>query len=425
MSDSMTDISIRLFGGVFVGDGAGYYPGLELMNLVFCTEDETLLPQTETVRVKRLSHDFARRLTWNAEEFGEHPDRDKVITDQFAEEAIRHLLECLQLELKNIRQVPTWPRAHFLPYRKSLLHWDARPRGSRIQIERRYFRGGGALAYRVLRMDGDTDRLDRCRKGFAALFPDTDQNALDRVVTVLAKYAHADEDASVDTVEKRCETRSDDDLDDLLRDGTVNIVEHTELPPVVRIRALMTWIGFWTATVHHSRAAGLLADGKKSVLLCDCVGVHDQLRRASRRCLREIRELFTNHVAQVGGELTKKDKQSLERYFAQTASAVGLVNAYTGRRHFVLKLELKEALVLAGTSKGSQQPYEVFTHEWLYRRNRLVIGRRAAEESGLLESLDASIFEDNENEFARQLRSAGLLTQYSDSTRMVTTEGMA
>jgi hypothetical protein len=62
--------------------------------------------------------------------------------------------------------------------------------------------------------------------------------------------------------------------------------------------------------------------------------------------------------------------------------------------------------------------------EWLYEKCRIVIGRSAAEKSNLLTSLDSSIFEDNENELSNQMSAAGLLTQYSDATRMVSAGGL-
>ena len=54
-------ISRELFGGVLDVDGAGHYPGLELLNFVFCVEGGTL-PAAEEVKIKRRSNDFGRRL---------------------------------------------------------------------------------------------------------------------------------------------------------------------------------------------------------------------------------------------------------------------------------------------------------------------------------------------------------------------------
>ena len=82
------------------------------------------------------------------------------------QEAIRHLLKCIQLPIPSTNKAPGWDRAHFFPYTKSLIHWDARIRGKNLQIQRRYLRGGGALAFKVLRL------ISRGRCGGSAWVPD-------------------------------------------------------------------------------------------------------------------------------------------------------------------------------------------------------------------------------------------------------------
>ena len=54
-----------------------------------------------------------------------------------------------------------------------------------------------------------------------------------------------------------------------------------------------------------------------------------------------------------------------------------------------------------------------------YEKYNIIVGRKAAEKSGLLSVFDATIFEDNESKLATHMTAAGLLTQYSDATRMV------
>ena len=41
----------------------------------------------------------------------------------------------------------------------------------------------------------------------------------------------------------------DDALENLYRDGTCSILEHTDLASVVRIRALMRWTAFWLVLI--------------------------------------------------------------------------------------------------------------------------------------------------------------------------------
>ena len=64
-------------------------------------------------------------------------------------------------------------------------------------------------------------------------------------------------------------------------------------------------------------------------------------------------------------------------------------------------------------------PFERFATEVLYDCLGVAVGRGAAEASGLVNSIDASIFEENEAQLALQMIAAGLVTQYSDATRMV------
>src|SRR5690606_37918090 len=92
---------------------------------------------------------------------------------------------------------------HFFPYVGDLIHYDAvsRGRSNRVAIERNNFRGGGALAHRILRQDPDLARLDGTRRGFEALVP-ASESALGRVAAALARFDEAtDESGFVDETE--------------------------------------------------------------------------------------------------------------------------------------------------------------------------------------------------------------------------------
>jgi hypothetical protein len=421
------DVSRELFGGVLEYDGAGHYPGLELLNMIIGAEGEMKFPPGESVAISRTAHDFARRLVWD-EEFERHPERRNVLVDEATEDAIRRLMECLQLEIPSSKKRPTWGRAHFFPYSKSLIHWDARerpPRSNNIKIERLYLRGGGALAYRVLRLDHDIERLERCRSGFDALFAEH-SSPLERLVKVLAEHGAKDKTAKVDEIERESNVRNDK-LDDLYRDGVARIVEHLELSTVSRIKALMNWTGFWLILAQHQRAAQSINE-PAPFLVVDCSGLHPQLRRASQRSLKDAQALIAyavdEKVRKQNGTLAKARRNSMRSFFWATAATVKLLNSWRGRRHFTLGLDILETLVLAATRGKSELTFDEFVDDWLYGHCRLVVGRNAGERSGLLSSFDASIFEDNENHLAIQMEAAGLLTQYSDATRMVSTGGL-
>lgn len=418
------DVSRDLFGGVLEYDGAGHYPGLELLNMVIGVEGDMKFPPGDTVAITRTAHDFARRLVWD-EEFERHPERRNVLVDEATEDAIRRLMECLQLAIPSSSKKPTWERAHFFPYSQSLIHWDARERHNKIQIQRRYLRGGGAMAYRILRLDPDSKRLDRCRSGFDVLFSSHD-SPLERLVAVLAGHGAKDGKPKPDEIERDSLVRNDT-LDDLYRDGVVRIVEHQELSTVSRIKALMNWTGFWLILAQHQRAAESI-DKPAPYLVVDCSGLHPQLRRASQRSLKDAQSLIVHAVDEkvktANGSLAKKGRNSMRGFFWATAASVKLLNSWKGRRHFTLGLDILETLVLAATRGKSELTFDEFVDDWLYGHCRLVVGRNAAEQSGMLASFDASIFEDNENHLASQMEAAGLLTQYSDATRMVSTGGL-
>lgn len=426
-------ISQNLFGGVLDYDGAGHYPGLELMNLVFGTVDSegehVLLPDSEKIQFRRRAHDFARMLVWDDEKFAEDPRRKEVFLDDQSEEAMRKMMECLQLEIPNGNSKSIkWERAHFFPYTRSLIHWDARrpkAKNGNVLIERRYLRGGGALAFRVLRMDPDKLRLEKCRVGFRELFEGNDDSSLETLAGALAVKGRQDESPIRDDIEAKSEAR-DDGVEDLYRQGVCSILAHTELASVVRIRALMRWTAFWLVLMQHTRAANSVGTSR-SYLVCDCGSSYAQLRRASQRCLKEVQSRLIDAVearaVELGGHVSKSTKDKIRGFFWASSATIGLLNAWKGRRHFTLGIGMVETLVMATTKPYSEISFEEFVGDKLFDDYSLVIGRHAAERAGLLTSIDASVFEDNESQLARQMLASGLLTAYSDATRMVGTGG--
>jgi hypothetical protein len=209
------DVSLALFGGVLDYDGAGYYPGLELLNFVYCTADSNLLPNSETVEIKRRSHDFGRRLVWD-ENFKNNSKRHNVLLDDnLAEETLRELLRCLQIKIPNGSEDPSWYHGHFFPYTPSLIHWDARERKKneeekRILIERIYLRGGGALAYKILRSDADLERLQRLRDGFKNLYAEAANGPLEILAKFLNEQSATDTKPSEDIIERNSISNIDD-----------------------------------------------------------------------------------------------------------------------------------------------------------------------------------------------------------------------
>lgn len=423
MSDvEAPEVSRAIFGGVFDIDGAGHYPGLELINFILCS-DKGVLPQDKEVRLTRVAHDFARRLIRD-DCLPENAKRN-VIFDAHSEKAIARLLRSLELNLSNVSTSKTWERTHFFPYTRSLVHWDARVRFNRIILERRYFRGAGTYAFFVLRHDPDVTRLERIRDGFLRLYPEQNASPLDLLAKTLRNAGMIDEKSVVDTIEGQSRL-IDDEWGDLYRTGIDNILSHHSASIVERVRAVVIWTGLWSIFMMAGRTASAL-NLKNTGFILDCAGIHSQLRRVSQKNyksqLANIEQVVNKKAEELGGELTVKTLGKIKGYFGSTVVACGVGNALKGRRHFTLHLEAVDALVMAGLKEGAELEFERFVTEWLYKRCRLVIGRNAAEVENLLSDLDATIFEENERSLAEQMHSAGMLKMYSDATRMVSYGG--
>lgn len=419
---SAPDVSRKLFGGVLTYDSAGYYSGLELLNFVY--GNDVVLPVEEDIAIRRHSHDFARRLAWD-DAIDSVPQYETILlSDANAERTLKSVLRCLQLQIPNLKGDPAWHRAHFFPYTPSLIHWDARERSGRVLIERKYMRGGGALAFKILRKDHDEARLERVRSGFRELYAPTIDSPLEQLARFLRDHSKSDSDGgSVDEVEKAT-VLFHDDLEDRFRDGCVTILEQVQVTTVVRIQSLINWTAIWLAFMQYRRSLAAL-DKPPTPIVFDCFGRSSQLRRASQRCLKDAMNSIVEAAVLTEPRLPQAAKTATRGFFWASAASVGLLNAWRGRRHFCLSVDALETIVLAHVAQGEEMPFERFVFEVLYLQLGFVVGRQAADHVGLLSSIDASIFEDNEGALAEQMSAAGLMKQYSDATRMVASKGAA
>jgi hypothetical protein len=411
------EVSRQLFGGVLDFDAAGHYPGLELLNFVYCGESEEPLPTGDSIKIKRRAHDLGRRLIWDSN-FKDDPRRKSVLlNDTAAEETLRELLRCLQMEIPNGTKEPKWSRAHFFPYTPSLIHWDARERYGNILLERLYLRGGGALAFKILRSDSDKARLERIRAGFKQLYGATAGSPLESLADFLNGQSKIDSQAGLDEIEKV--TRANvDDFEEVYRDGILTILEQKDATSVAKVRAVMGWTALWLVLMQNRRARKSL-DLDESPIIFDCGSGSPQLRRVSQRCLQEILGNIVSAVVKAEPKIPNAQRNKIRSFFWATAAANGFLNAWRGRKHFTLSVDALEMIVLSSIPAGTEMPFERFATEVLFDRLGIAVGRGAAEASGLVNSIDASIFEENEAQLALQMIAAGLVTQYSDATRMV------
>jgi len=177
----------------------------------------------------------------------------------------------------------------------------------------------------------------------------------------------------------------------------------------------MGWTGFWLVLMQNRRARQSIGL-EPGPIICDCGAGSPQLRRVSQRCLQEV---LGNILAAVGTEIAPAQRNKIRSFFWATASANGFLNSWRGRKHFTFSVDALEMIVLATIPSRGEIPFERFVSEILHERLGIVVGRTAAEESGIVNSIDASIFEENEAQLALQMIATGLVTQYSDATRMV------
>ncbi len=411
------EVSREIFGGVLDFDAAGYYPGVELLNFVFCEADLKILPTEDSISLTRRSHDFGRRLVWDPT-FKEDARRHEVLLDdQNAESTLRELLRCLQLAIPSGATSPKWSRAHFFPYTPSLIHWDARIRSNSLRVERLYLRGGGALAYKVLRKDPDTLRLHAIREGFEQLYSATLDSPLESLAAFIDDQSGSEKQSNVDEIEKASRAGIDD-FEEVYRNGILNILEQRAATSVSRTRAIIDWTAFWLVLMQNKRARRYL-NLSEPLIICDCGATSPQLRRASQRCLQEALGNVLDAVSLCEPRINRAQQNKIRGFFWATAAAVGFLNAWRGRKHFTFSVDALEMIVLATIPAGKEIPFERFVTDVLFDQFGVVVGRGAAERSGLINSIDASIFEENESQLALQMIAAGLATEYSDATRMV------
>jgi hypothetical protein len=422
-------ISTQIFGSVLVSDSAGMYPGLELFNYLYHEANGQVLKPDGPLHFYRTSQDFSRRLVWDSERFSADGDGEGIFVGPNSEAVLRHLMECLKLNIPN-RRSQNWEAAHFFPYTRSLVHWDARRgRNQRdVQIERRYYRGGGALAHRVLRSDPDKERLDQIRENLDTLLPISDNTSLERLAAVLDQQSVKSSEAKVDEIENGANVLEEDGENDIYRNGIRNILSHIDLSSSSRVKAIVTWTGFWLATSQARRAAAYIGSAAP-LFVIDCGKGAGQIRRESNRGLKDIINTIMVAASECADrnsepDATHKGKRSLSGFFTTTCAWIGLLNAFGGKRHFTVSLDLLETLVMSSTSPEIEIPFEEFLFENLYNKWGLLIGREAASDAGLSTRMDASIFEDNELIFAQHLLAAGLMHDYSDATRMVSTRSL-
>jgi len=437
--DAAAVVCRRAFGSMMTQQGRGYYVTLELLAIVWGTNDfdGTVLPTCEkTALYNRRSHDFARRLMAADPEFIRKEDLAHL-SGKGAPAILEALLASLRVPIPGRRKPPDWPSLHLYPYVGELIHYDAtvRPPNKTPKIERYLYRGAGGLAHKLLRCDPDQERLEANRVGLRRLVSN-DGGSLGKLAEACASHdlAQRTTDPFEDKKEQECDLE-DTDWVDHLRNGVRNIMGR-KLVRAKQIELLMTWVPYAIARHQLDRASAILGQRPRDLPVSLSLQ-NSPVRQAARRELSHAQGLVdqalqvqANLEAQATDDPDEETtysslrEQSSRRkpmvtFFTQTMATVGALNALTGSRYLTLQMQLIEAIVCAGLSPGEVVKFDDFCHEILWGQFRIVADPRSASRTGMTTRIDAADLTNNAEQLASDLGSLGLLTEYSDATRMV------
>ena len=422
-----TDLSLAIYGGIFSVDNSGTSPGVELLNFIYgATEDQMLDPALDP-SPEKFGHNFARKLAHPKElDQGREADKQKLketLHGNEAREVLGVLFASLQIQPPNVKNTtdPGWTRKPFFPFTQSLIHWDIKK--SNEKIERVWMRGGGSLLHKILRKDPDSDRLAKIRVGFIDLYKNVESSSLERLARFFRDHqSDKVSSSSPDEIERQSRANLDS-FEDVYRDGVLNILTHHNLASVAKIETLVNWSGLWLALMQYRRSCAALGYETIPSLVCDCALTASPLRRLARMqfkfAFNSIKQALDTNPGGNFGHLEQRAKDGVRGFFTSTASALGVLNAYTGNRYLTLKVNALETLVAALVPDQDEMPFEEFIDSCLYGKVGIVVSRSAADRAGLLEEHDATMFEENEVGLAIQMKAAGLLMAFSDATQMV------
>ena len=418
-------VVLNVFGGILQEQGRGFYVPLELFAIIWGSveaNEQVLRSDDQPVRYMRRVHDYARRLLASPELLGE-TERDQL-DDKATERTLRALLRGLTVPVPGRRSMGNWRTQHFFPYVGDLIHYEAVMRGSKINIERNYYRGGGALAHRILREDSDQDRLEATRVGFRALVG-ASASALGRAAAALSDLDRAhDEDGFADDAERQARCLPTRWLENL-RAGVNRIVCREGLGRAKRVDALMYWVPFCIALHQLELANRRMNLHDEPVLPVDCRAGKNPVRALARMHAKQAVSTIYVSLYKAANELNEhtlldgspKWRQSPRTFFSTTAGSIGLFNAITGVRHFTIRSDLLEAIVLATVDREVE--FERFCEEILFKQLGLVVDGRAATAAGFLKDIDRAAFDDNAAGLLEIARDLGMVHEFSDATRMI------
>lgn len=451
------DIVKDLFGETLAPQGRGFYVTLELLSIVWGTNKlaqecaargdelpngpESVLPtgDLDLIHYQRRSHDFARRLMAGGPSALDDSDREHLDENPDTPEAIAALMQSLQVPLPFSRKQPNWLGLHLYPFVGELIHYDAaKKRGSGAPgVERYLYRGAGGLVHEMLRRDQDQTRLGQTRAALTELVADA-ETPLGRLAGTLASHAQAPDSPLADDV-ACAEINTDSPWVEMLRNGVHNILLRDSVRSK-KVEHLMYWVPYCVARYQLDVSSRRLGRDEP-VLLAD-VGAGGQLRSMSRAQLARHRRMIEQALDHRAHELWNearnendpiseewrllteqtKWKTLASSFFTGTLATISGLNANVGNRHYTMGLSLIEAVVAGLLEPNEVVEFDDFCQDHLRGRLRVSIDGASASADSITTKIDRSEFRKNERGFADDLHALGLLTQYSDATRLVRLE---
>ena len=443
-----TELVESVFGGVIDDDSAGFYTSLEFFGILGGTlrAELPILPQEGDVQTRENGADFARRYAWPPQDTKDiqlrisADDLDIFEGDLNDYSSARHrplkdLISALAAPRRpGTRNPRTWTGSHLMPYSRELAHWDIAGRepdnggqNTKVQNERYYLRGAGALVHKIIRCDDDDARLSSVRDKLKDMLDNS--SSTDEFFCILnSKNKAGSEKASVDQIEKR--SRSENSIgENVIRNTFKNVLGHGGSDKYIKIDSLMYLLPLSVIMLMLRKADEI--NGIRSPFVSGVIDFGprpSQLRNVSKTSFTAAQKRIERAIKKVGNDelTTNRDKiiksavNGVKGYYPRSATAIGFTNSWTGTRYHVLNDALINALVMAEIScSGEEITLDEFCDR-LFGNWGMVVNRESAEKAGLLKEMNGAVFEANAKEyFASSLRRLGVLREFSDQTKMV------
>ena len=441
----------EIYGVQLARQARSFYAPLQLFAVIWGIEqmegEEIFRDWTKEnpLRIRRRSHDLARQLLngdlrekWK--EWKESPVEHQTTWDVFGK-----VFESLVVSFPYERaQKVQATKRHLQPYMGELIHWDyAEKSRSRpeAKLERVWYRTGHMLVYELLRTDQDEERRERIKKGLSDLVADSN-DSLGRVATIVGKndtVRSDDEEGWPDEeFERHDPVKRHSKWQGLMCEGVDRILTDPVSPVAKKIDHLMYWIPFCLA--KHMVARAFKSMGQESPAVPVDMGAEGELRRLSRDRLFRDRNSLEEAVfyrasleepeSPVSVRLKDKDfpagksngRKSIEAmadFYIATMADIGALNQNAKSGFYTLKLNLLETIVYATVDREDSISFDSFCTDVLYEKLELVVDPSSGQKSQSINWVDNEDLERNKKGLADRLEALGLITSFSDATRMV------